>query len=573
MRHIFRRTFFALLLFGVVLAAPAVSATTRYVATFGGNTSNDCADPNSPCATIQYALDQADSGDTVSVAGGTYHESILITKSLMLVGAGSGAGGTTTIDGSGSDDSIFVGGIDLLSPPIVTIQYVDVSGNLAFNGITIDQAQVTVVDSTVSDNGREGVQVNDNGQATVSRCIVSGNADGGVIVEGGSARVEMSTVDANIGAGVVADGNGTQATLTDSTVSNTAPFSGTEGEPFGGGVLVFPGGSATIDTATIFGNTGQGVLLVQADALVENSTISGTLPGSAQSSFASGGIVLDNQIPAQPVQAAAPTGSQDVSGWRGSLWRNDSRSAPQAAAAVTTTTSGTIVATQSQTVPDCVGSPDDGGYNLDSDASCAWSATGSLSNVDPQLGALSDNGGPTATLLPAGGSAALDAIPAGQAGCVTNAEDQRGISRPQPLNGACDIGAVEVRQVVLTVVVGAHGSATAANNPLLIGNGIGNCSNVTCMASYENEMTAPVVALNLAPDPGWKVDSVTGCSGGLGGNTYSTGPITAPCTVQVAFVQDVTASAPTSVPALDRRLLLLLAAALLVLTATDLRRS
>ena len=81
----------------------------------------------------------------------------------------------------------------------------------------------------------------------------------------------------------------------------------------------------------------------------------------------------------------------------------------------------------------------DGGYNLDNDDSCGLSATGSITNTDPLLSSLADNGGETETHALQFDSPALDAIPA--ANCATTA-DQRGIARPQ--NGLCDIGAVEM---------------------------------------------------------------------------------------------------------------------------------
>ncbi|HKP91217.1 MAG TPA: CSLREA domain-containing protein [Thermoleophilaceae bacterium] len=60
-------------------------------------------------------------------------------------------------------------------------------------------------------------------------------------------------------------------------------------------------------------------------------------------------------------------------------------------------------------------------------------------DVDPKLGALAANGGPTLTRALGTGSPAIDAVPAGGAGCATT--DQRGVGRP---NGpACEIGAYE----------------------------------------------------------------------------------------------------------------------------------
>ena len=78
------------------------------------------------------------------------------------------------------------------------------------------------------------------------------------------------------------------------------------------------------------------------------------------------------------------------------------------------------------------------GHNIDSDGTCDLKATGDKSNVDPKLGPLADNGGPTLThaLLP--GSPAINAIPSQD--CVVT-RDQRGAFRPQ--GAGCDIGAYE----------------------------------------------------------------------------------------------------------------------------------
>ena len=93
-----------------------------------------------------------------------------------------------------------------------------------------------------------------------------------------------------------------------------------------------------------------------------------------------------------------------------------------------------------------------GGYNIDSDGSCQVTDPSDLSNVNPLVGPLQDNGGPTPThaLLP--GSPAINAIPLGDCTYDDDGDpgtpevpltaDQRGVARPQ--GDACDIGAYEV---------------------------------------------------------------------------------------------------------------------------------
>ena len=112
----------------------------------------------------------------------------------------------------------------------------------------------------------------------------------------------------------------------------------------------------------------------------------------------------------------------------------------------TITMTNTIVATNPMGA-DCSGegSFTSLGHNLDSDGTCNLTGPGDLPGVDPLLGPLQNNGGPTEThaLLP--GSPAMDA--GDNEACP--ATDQRGVERPQGL--ACDIGAYEFEPADFTV--------------------------------------------------------------------------------------------------------------------------
>jgi hypothetical protein len=98
----------------------------------------------------------------------------------------------------------------------------------------------------------------------------------------------------------------------------------------------------------------------------------------------------------------------------------------------------------------------DQGHNISSDASCNFTAPGSLNKTDPLLGPLADYGGPTPTMALLAGSPALDA--ADPAFCP--ATDQRGIARP--FGAGCDIGAFESAPPY-TILGQVHGFTTPAS--------------------------------------------------------------------------------------------------------------
>ena len=87
------------------------------------------------------------------------------------------------------------------------------------------------------------------------------------------------------------------------------------------------------------------------------------------------------------------------------------------------------------------------GYNLSSDASCHFNQVGDQINIEPMLGPLQDNGGPTQTMALPLGSPAIDA--GNPSGCTDGfghllTTDQRGMPRPDlGDSGGCDIGAYE----------------------------------------------------------------------------------------------------------------------------------
>jgi CSLREA domain-containing protein len=107
-----------------------------------------------------------------------------------------------------------------------------------------------------------------------------------------------------------------------------------------------------------------------------------------------------------------------------------------------------------------------GDHNADGDGGCGLDGPNDLSGIDPLLGPLADNGGPTPTHAPLPGSPLLDA--GNDAECP--ATDQRGAARPFDGDASgtaqCDIGAVEAGSEVLTST-GVTWSATIARRGML----------------------------------------------------------------------------------------------------------
>jgi len=155
-------------------------------------------------------------------------------------------------------------------------------------------------------------------------------------------------------------------------------------------------------------------------------------------------------------------------------------------------------------------------------------------DADPLLAPLADNGGPTRTQLPAANSPAIDA--GNSTSCAS--ADQRGVSRTQ--GGACDIGAVErIQAVELSVAVAGQGEVDAEPTPAPFIDGIVACDEAGagqahCRATYDEE-SKDNITLNLAPAPGWRVDSAEGCDGELADSSVGIAALLVDCTLDIAF--------------------------------------
>ena len=236
----------------------------------------------------------------------------------------------------------------------------------------------------------------------------------------------------------------------------------------GGGILVSTGANLTLVKSTVSGNTAVhegGAIDVDAPTTIKQSTISGNTASSngggvtsdstltienstitGNTSSANGGGVWANgttTVRASTITANKATGSNSGGG----LYRKSG----------TVTVSGSIIAGNTATTgPDCNGAPTFSGTNIVQTTTACSPAGTAPATGDPKLGALADNGGPTLTQRPQSGSPAIDAYAAtgSPAACLT-ATDQRGVARPQPTGGKCDLGAQEVLALGLDLSLSA----------------------------------------------------------------------------------------------------------------------
>ncbi len=327
-------------------------------------------------------------GDQIDNDAGTMNVSgTTVTGNTQ--GGGLSNDGTMTVAASTVSSNVAVKGGGISNAGTLSVTSSDILRNTGLDGGGgIDSAgMVTITGSTISNNfvhgngkAHGGGISNDAGTMNIADTTVSGNnsnnGTGGGIYNDGTMSLTDSTVSSNTneggGGGI---GNANTLNVSDSTISqNTLQDTGGAG---GAGILNEPvNGSAAS-------------LVLTASTLAQNH------------SAGHGGGVENNGGTAM---ITASTLAQNVSKKAGGGIEN--------AGGGTATLAATVVAGSSPA--DCSGVMTDAGYNLDDDASCGFSAADhSDSGVQPVLGPLQDNGGPTNTEEPALGSPLLNDIPTG----------------------------------------------------------------------------------------------------------------------------------------------------------------
>ena len=404
---------------------------------------------------LRQALADANDGDTinfdVSLKGQTIaltSGELVIDKSITITGPGSDqlavgvenfqytfrifhvtASPTVTIEGLTIGPSLYFYGCGIQNDQAtLTINNCAVTGNAGLDsgaGIS-NGGTLTINNSSITDNVLEyqgtGAGIASSGTLFINNSIIRGNGsgkghtDGGGIYSSGMLEITNSTIDGNsvggFGGGIYNVG---AAIITSSTISGNSSGGGYPGPPlpgFGGGISSNgTGATLTISNSTISGNSvlttdkgpGCGGGIGNSGSLhIANSTISGN-------SATNGGAICNNAAPLEIANSILNAGNV------GENIFNDG---------------GTITSL---------------GYNLSSDNGGGYlNGPGDQTNMNPILGPLQDNGGPTQTHRPYPQSPAIDA------GDPTFTPppfyDQRGTGFDRVVNGRIDIGSFEVQE-------------------------------------------------------------------------------------------------------------------------------
>jgi hypothetical protein len=344
-------------------------------------------------------------------------------------------------DGGGNADG---GGLFVDYRGTATISASVLSGNKLTGGSgSINNSKAVIRENVGGHAQGGGVYAQLNSQVTISDSILSGNT-----LTAGNGRFVSGTVKGSIGGS--ASGGGVYAydaaaTITASTLSGNVV---TGGSADGGSAIP---GTAQGGGASFVGGTNYKII----NATVADNRAIGGPSASVVSSASGGGLFFGSD--ASGNKATAALTNITVAGNKASLPQgtggNTTGGGIENDAGVVTLVNTLVALNQAITGPDYAGTAGAGsGHNLigKADGSAGFSAAlgdrlGTAANpLDPRLGPLQLNGGPTPTLALLSGSPALDAG-VNSAQSVTGPFDQRGQGLARVANGTIDIGAFEAQ--------------------------------------------------------------------------------------------------------------------------------
>jgi predicted outer membrane repeat protein len=346
------------------------------------------------------------------------------------------------------------GAVQVVAGGLLTLDQARFTGNRAtLQGGAVCNSGTTDITSTLfSDNiaGSHGGAIGNYGTLTMTGSRFSGNqstGNGGAIDSTGTLTITGTTFATNHAGW---RGGGINTYVGTLTVASSY-FSGNTAGMYGAG-LSSDASTTSVNSSTFTGNVSSGPGgAIEMGGAGSFNLYSSTITGN-QATTSGGGLYWDPSTTGA-MYLVNSTFADNVAGTTGGNVYNGFTSTYNSLITVKTT----IVSAGSPN--NCSGTVASAGYNLESTNTCGLVGAGDKVSVNPRLGRLQDNGGPTLTRALLFGSPAID----GGNNPSCTASDQRGVSRPQDGNhdgtGICDIGAVE-----MLPVYGTAGSFTGGGH-------------------------------------------------------------------------------------------------------------
>jgi CSLREA domain-containing protein len=310
----------------------------------------------------------------------------------------------------------------------LTLDHSAVARNTADGIFNSANGTLSLTKSSVAANGADGI-FNRSGRVSLTGSTVSDNEMGGIGSYRGEVRLNETRILANRYVGI--HSYLTKVYLSHSTVARNGTAGG-----WGYGGIALPAGTLTISSSTIVGNLGgDGIdAWTSEDAPIRVTLTNSTVSGNTGNGITARGFqsILANLTVTNTTVAFNRGRGIHFYGGEGGVARLTNSIVAENLAPTSPDVWGENYISRSSLIGDGTGS-DIG----NADGNQVGNVLPYTSPIDPLLGPLALNGGPTRTHALEPASPALDAASA--ADCPTT--DQRGVARPQ--GPACDIGSYE----------------------------------------------------------------------------------------------------------------------------------
>ncbi|MBS3788379.1 right-handed parallel beta-helix repeat-containing protein [Candidatus Bipolaricaulota bacterium] len=233
-------------------------------------------------SSVQAAIDAASSGDTVKIKQGTFRENLYVDKDITLIGPGpykawlvSPKDGHPAIHVGPSELEITLKGLTFTGT--ISQGCAESKKGICPSGIAaVGDAELTVRNCRLTDNGSSGISLRDSSKALVTDSHLSWNGGGVLLRNSAKANLEDNQIFANKYAGVLIE-DGATAEVVNNTISQNKD-----------GVSVWNSAKITLEDNEIKNNIAHGVRLY--------GSIQATITNNEISSNVTSGISIEDKV-------------------------------------------------------------------------------------------------------------------------------------------------------------------------------------------------------------------------------------------------------------------------------------